>query len=290
MSNPLLNDERLAAAANTAAVADGGKPGWAAPSATGPAGTLPPPTAANAPLGAVPMSDDPISTWHAGTMTVGGVAQTTGILFLLLMVAAFFGWTATETNEIGQAQLPGLAIGAIFVGFVLAIVLAFKPMLAKFLAPIYAIAQGYFVGAISRAYETQWDGIVVQAAGATLGVFAVMLFLYRTRILKVTDRMRRIVIGATLGVAVFYGISLLINLFGGDVSFLSSTSGFSIAFSFFVAGLAAFNLALDFDFVERGAAAGMPKQVEWYAAFGILVTVVWLYLEILRLLAKMRER
>lgn len=287
MSNPLLNDERLATAANTAAVADGGQPGWAAPKASTRAGTLPPP---NAPIGAVPMSDGPVSTWHGGTMTVGGVAQTTGILFLLLMVAAFFGWTATETNALGQAQLPGLAIAAIFVGFVLAIVLAFKPMLAKFLAPLYAIAEGYFVGAISKAYEAEWNGIVVQAAGATLGVFLVMLFLYRTRIIKVTNRMRRIVIGATLGVAVFYGISLLINLFGGNVGFLSSTSGFSIAFSFFVAGLAAFNLALDFDFVERGAAAGMPKQVEWYAAFGILVTVVWLYLEILRLLAKMRER
>jgi uncharacterized YccA/Bax inhibitor family protein len=288
MSNPLLNDQRLAAAANTAAVADGGQPGWAAPAAGGQAGTLPPPT--NAPLGGVAMSDGPISTWHAGTMTVGGVAQTTGILFLLLLLSASFGWAATETSEMGQVQLPGLAIGAIFVGFALAMVLAFKPMLARFLAPVYAIVQGYFVGAISKAYESQWDGIVVQAAGATLGVFAVMLFLYRTQIIKVTNRMRRIVIGATLGVAVFYGISLLINVFGGNVGFLSSTSGFSIAFSFFVAGLAAFNLALDFDFIERGAAAGMPKQIEWYAAFGILVTVVWLYLEILRLLAKLRER
>jgi uncharacterized YccA/Bax inhibitor family protein len=289
MSNPLLNDDRLATAANSAAVADGGKPGWAAPKPGGASGTTFPPPG-NAPLGAVPISDGPVSTWHAETMTVGGVAQTTGILFLLLMVGAFFGWSATTTSITGQAQLPGLAIGAIFVGFALAMLLAFKPMLAKFIAPIYAVVQGYFVGAISKAYESQWDGIVVQAAGATLGVFAVMLFLYRTRILKVTNRMRRIVIGATLGVAVFYGISLLINLFGGSVGFLSSTSGFSIAFSFFVAGLAAFNLALDFDFIERGAAAGMPKQVEWYAAFGILVTVVWLYLEILRLLAKLRER
>ena len=131
---------------------------------------------------------------------------------------------------------------------------------------------------------------MVQAAGATIGVFAVMLALYGLRIIKVTDRMRRIVIGATLGVALFYGVSLLFSLFGSAPSFLSSTSGFSIAFSFFVAGLAAFNLALDFDFIERGVKQRMPESVEWYAAFGVLVTVVWLYLEILRLLAKMRER
>ncbi len=116
-----------------------------------------------------------------------------------------------------------------------------------------------------------------------------MLLMYRTRIIKVTDRMRRIVIGATLGIAVFYGISLLLNLFGANVTFLTSSSPLSIGFSFLVAGLAAFNLALDFDFIERGSRQGMPKQVEWYAAFGVLVTLVWLYLEILRLLAKLRQ-
>jgi uncharacterized YccA/Bax inhibitor family protein len=121
-------------------------------------------------------------------------------------------------------------------------------------------------------------------------VFGVMLFLYRTQIIKVTDRMRRIVIGATMGVMIFYGISLLINVFGGDVAFLSSTSGLSIAFSFFVAGLAAFNLALDFDFIERASKANMPKQMEWVGAVGLMVTVVWLYLEILRLLSKLNRR
>jgi uncharacterized YccA/Bax inhibitor family protein len=279
MSNPLLNDSRLANAANSVAVSEGAQPGWAAPQGQQRSTTIP----------GGPVSDGPVSTWNAETMTVGGVAQTTGILFLILLVSAYFGWINTETNAIGQPQLPALAIVATLFGFAIAVFLAFKPMLAKFLAPIYAVAQGFFVGAISKAYETYWDGIVIQAAGATLGVFAVMLIMYRTRIIKVTDRMRRIVIGATLGIMVFYGISMLINLFGGNVSFLSSSSPMSIGFSFLVAGLAAFNLALDFDFVERGAAAGMPKQVEWYAGFGILVTVVWLYLEILRLLSKLRQ-
>ena len=278
MSNPLLNDSRLAGAANAVAVSEGSQPGWAAP--TGQRSTTIP---------GGPITDGPVSTWHAQTMTVAGTAQTTGILFLLLLVAAWAGWVTTPEDIFGNPQLSGLAIGATLFGFVIAIVLAFKPMLAKFLAPIYALAQGFFVGTISKLYENLYENIVLQAAGATLGVFAVMLFMYSTRIIKVTNRMRRIVIGATLGIAVFYGVSMLINLFGGNVSFLSSNSPMSIGFSFLVAGLAAFNLALDFDFVERGAAAGMPKQVEWYAGFGILVTVVWLYLEILRLLSKLRS-
>ncbi|MSY19012.1 MAG: hypothetical protein F2735_06705, partial [Actinobacteria bacterium] len=147
-----------------------------------------------------------------------------------------------------------------------------------------------FVGAISHSYESFQNGIVVQAAGATVAVFAIMLFLYRTNIIKVTDRMRRIVVGATLGIMVFYGISMLINLFGGTVPFLSDTSALSIGFSFLVAGVAAFNLALDFDFIEKGAKAGLPKQMEWVAAVGLLVTIVWLYLEILRLLSKLDRR
>ena len=166
----------------------------------------------------------------------------------------------------------------------------FKPQFAKVLGPIYAVAEGVFVGAISHSYESIRHGIVVQAAGATVAVFAIMLFLYRTNIIKVTDRMRRIVIGATLGIMVFYGISMLINLFGGSVGFLNDTSALSIGFSFLVAGVAAFNLALDFDFIEKGAKAGLPKQMEWVAAVGLLVTIVWLYLEILRLLSKLDRR
>ena len=279
MSNPLMNDKRLETAANSAAAAEGMQAGWGAP--TGQRST---------PIGE-PITDGPVSTWNSATMTVGGVAQTTAILLLILLVSAYFGWTSTEVSAArGQVEFPMLAIAGIFVGLGIAIFLAFKPMLAKYLAPVYAIAQGFFVGAISKAYNEAYDGIVIQAAGATFAVFAVMLFMYRTRIIKVTDRMRRIVIGATMGIMVFYGISLLINVFGGNVEFLTSSSPMSIGFSFLVAGLAAFNLALDFDFVERGQAAGMPKQVEWYAAFGLLVTLVWLYLEILRLLAKLRDR
>jgi len=168
--------------------------------------------------------------------------------------------------------------------------LMFKPTLARVLGPVYALAQGFFVGSVSRMFETFYDGIVVQAAGATVAVFGVMLVLYRSQVIKVTDRFRRIVVMATLGVMALYLVSFVISLFGASVSFLSSPSGFGVLFSVFVAGLAAMNLALDFDFIERGVEMRLPKHFEWFAAFGLLVTVVWLYLELLRLLAKLRER
>lgn len=275
MSNPLLNEGRLNQAASASAAADA-RPGWAAPA---------PGTQWNPPI-----SDGPVTTWQRGVMTVGGTAQVTAILLGLLLVSGAVGWSLVETDGGEVTEFPAISLLGIFVGLGAVIALWFRPQWAKVLAPIYAVAQGFFVGAVSKAYETYYSGIVVQAVGATLGVFAVMLFLYRTNIIKVTDRFRRIVIGATLGVMVFYGISLLINLFGGNVGFLTSSSALSIGFSVVVAGIAALNLALDFDFIEKGAARQLPKQVEWYAAFGVLVTLIWLYLEILRLLAKLNQR
>ncbi|MFZ1543583.1 MAG: Bax inhibitor-1/YccA family protein, partial [Candidatus Microthrix parvicella] len=155
----------------------------------------------------------------------------------------------------------------------------------------YALAQGFFVGAISKMYESFQGGIVVQAIGATLAVFLVMLFLYGFRIIKVTDKFRRTVIFATLGIMVFYGVSFIISLFAGagSVSFLSSSTPLSIGFSVIVAGIAAMNLALDFDFIERGEKMGLDRDFEWYGAFGLLVTIIWLYLELLRLLSKLRN-
>jgi uncharacterized YccA/Bax inhibitor family protein len=274
MANPLLNEKRLeqAAAANGA--------GWAAPDQSTRRGN------------SDALNDGPTTPWvpTGRTMTVAGTASATAVLFVLLLAAAVVGWLGVDAPQGEVYKFPAYAIGGLLVGFVLAIVLAFKPHLAKFLAPVYAIAEGLFVGAISKAYETYYDGIVVQAAGATIGVFVVMLAMYSLRIIKVTDRFRRIVIGATMGVALFYGVSLLMSLFGATPPFIQSTSLFGIGFSFLVAGLAAFNLALDFDFIERGSKQGMPESTEWYAAFGVMVTVVWLYLEILRLLSKLRER
>jgi uncharacterized YccA/Bax inhibitor family protein len=241
-----------------------------------------------------PITDGPISPWKPGVMTVNGTISATAVLLALLLASATAGWLASGgsgEDALGNPtfEFPAVAWVGLIVGFGAVIALWRKPHLAKILGPVYAIAQGFFVGALSHAYESMWDGIVVQAAGATIAVFAVMLFVYRTRIIRVTDRFRRTVITATLGIMVLYIGALVFRLFGAEVSFLSSPSLLGIAFSVFVAGLAAMNLALDFDFIERGTEQGLAKDFEWYAAFGLLVTIVWLYLEMLRLLSKLRR-
>lgn len=268
MANPYLNDKALQAA---------GHAGWAAPDPS---------------TRATPIDDGPISTWHGGTMTVGGTATATGVLLVLLLAAAAVGWRAGPDRTAEATGFPALAIVGVLVGFACAIAVHFRPMWAKVLGPVYALAEGFFVGVISKAYENYQHGIVIQAAGATLAVFVVMLVLYRTQIIKVTERFRRIVIGATMGLMVFYLASFVIRLVAGagSVSFLSSPSLLGIGFSVLVAGLAAMNLALDFDFIERAAKSHQPKGLEWFAAFGLLITIVWLYLEILRLLSKLNRR
>jgi uncharacterized YccA/Bax inhibitor family protein len=242
-----------------------------------------------------PITDGPVSKWRPGMMTVNGTISAVAVLFAVLLASAAIGWNMVDTSTdpiTGEpvVEFPAIAFLGVLIGFGCAIFLAFKPHLAKILGPIYAIAMGFAVGAISKAYDATWDGIVLQAVGATLGVFLVMLVLYRTQIIKVTDRFRRTVIFATFGIMVFYGVSLLISLFGSTPSYLSSPSLLGIGISVFIAGIAALNLALDFDFIERGSQQGLDKSFEWYAAFGLLVTLVWLYLEMLRLLAKLRER
>jgi len=269
MPNPLLNDSRWNEAAKN--------PGWGAPDPS---------------TRATPITDGPISSWHSKVMTVNGTMTATGVLMVILLAAAAVGWNMGPDNSATQTGFPGLALVGVLVGFACVIASVFRPNLAKFLAPIYALGEGFFLGVVSKAYENFQNGIVVQAIGATLGVFAVMLILYRSRIIKVTDKFRRIVITATLGLMLFYLVTFVIRLFGGagSVGFLNSTSGFSIAFSVFAAGLAAMNLALDFDFIEKGSKQGLPKGMEWFAALALLVTLVWLYLEMLRLLSKLQRR
>lgn len=271
MSNPVLNERTLRSASTT----------WAPPQP----GT-----------GHVPgINDGPMSSWRPDRMTVNGTITATATLFVLLLVAATVGWLQTKPTVDAQGfvqySMPPYALVGVVIGFGAAILLYFKPRLAKFVGPVYALGQGFFVGALSKMYESYYDGIVVQAAGATIGVFTVMLVLYRTQIIKVTDRFRQIVVTATLGLMLFYGVTFIIRLFSGSSpSFLSSPSLLGIGFSVLVAGLAAMNLALDFDFIDRGSKQGLDKDFEWYAAFGLLVTIVWLYLELLRLLSKLRER
>ena len=254
MANPILNEKSF----NKVIQRSAGQAGWAAPQA----GQQASPQTIHAPI-----NDGPVSPYRsADAMTASGTASAALLLMLLLVASAIFGWSAVGESADGAVQFPGWTIGGIFVGFAVAIVLTFKPKLARVLAPVYAIAEGVFVGAISKVFNTAYDGIVIQAVGVTLGVFVVMLVLYRTGVIRVTDKMRRTVIGATMGIAIFYGVSLLLNLFGMNISFFNSSSLMSIGFSFLVAGLAAMNLALDFDFIERGEQAGLPKYMECCAS------------------------
>ena len=277
MADPILNDKTLEAA----------RAGWAAPHAPSPGGQV------WAPPGDAPASDGPVSTWK-GAMTVNGTLTATAVLFALLLASATAGWMAVDekTDELGRTvtQFPSLALVGVFVGLGIVFALMFKPQLAKYLAPVYAIAEGFAVGAISKSYEAYQSGIVIQAVGATLSVVAVMLVLYRTRIIRVTARFRQVITYATLGVMAFYLVSFVLNLAGVDVVFFDKPNAIGIAFSIGVSALAAFNLLLRFDFIEKGTQMGLSKDFEWYAAFGLLVTIVWLYLELLRLLSKLNQR
>ncbi|MGD9794407.1 MAG: Bax inhibitor-1/YccA family protein [Acidimicrobiia bacterium] len=225
------------------------------------------------------------------SMTIAGTATAVGALFAIFLVAAWFGWNAVSESTVGNVtttSAPSWLLVAIIGGFIVALVSSRKPKLARVLGPIYAICQGAGVGVISHIYDVRYEGIVLQAVGATIGVFAVMWFLYATRVIKVTDRMRMIVTSATAGLALFYVVSIVLHAVGVGVPFLNSPSPLGIAFSLFAAGLAAFNLTLDFDLIERSTKAGAPKYMEWYAGLGLVITIVWLYLELLRLLSKRR--
>lgn len=224
------------------------------------------------------------------TMTVNGTVWASGALIVLVVMAGVFGWSSTSGGGASGVQIPGWLPIALFGGLGVAILTMFKPNLARFTAPLYALLEGALLGAISKLYNDQYDGIVVQAVGLTIGVFAVMLFLYATRIIKVTDKLRMGIVAATGAIMLVYLASMVLRLFGAEMPFIHDSGPLGIGISLVIVGVAAFNLLLDFDFVERGVEAGAPRHMEWYAAFGLLVTLVWLYLELLRLLAKLQSR
>lgn len=228
--------------------------------------------------------------------TVTTVQGTVGKTFLLLAILSFtalWSWNAFGTAQMPRALLPISAIG----GFIVAMITIFRPTAAPITAPIYAALQGIFLGAISRLYDImyahkfpQTGGIALEAVMLTCGVLFVMLFIYGTRLIRVTDKLRVGIIAATGALALFYLVSMLLSLFHVQMPLIFSPSPLGIGFSLLVVGLAAFNLLLDFDFIEKAAYAGAPKYMEWYGAFGLMVTLIWLYLEILRLLAKLSDR
>jgi len=238
-----------------------------------------------------PISDGPVSPWRGyRAMTVGGVAGATAVLFVILLATAVVGWGAvTPPTQVRAASAPGWLFLAVLAGLGVAIATIVKPRWARFTAPVYAALEGLVLGAISRLFEVQFPGIVIQAVALTLAVFALMWVAFATRLIKVTQRLRVGIIVATGAVAVVYLVGWVVQLFGGSVSFINEPSAFGILFSLAVVGIAAFNLLLDFDFVQRNVERAAPKHLEWFAAFGLMVTLVWLYLELLRLLSKLRR-
>ena len=223
------------------------------------------------------------------SMTIEGTINKTAFLLLLVAATAAWVWTRYFQTLDPATVMPYMWAGLI-VGLVAALVTIFLPAWARISAPVYAAAQGLALGAISAFYEQQLHGIVFQAVGLTFGVLAVMLIAYRTGVIKVTDRFRMIVVAATGGIALLYLVSIVLSFFNISIPFIHQGGTFGIIFSLVVVGIAAMNLALDFDYIQRGVEHGAPKVLEWYAAFGVMVTLIWLYLEILRLLAKIRRR
>lgn len=224
-------------------------------------------------------------------MTVKGTIRNFGFLMIMLLGSFYFSWK--QYSEGGNV-VPYLFGGAI-VGFILAIVMSFKPRISGYLAPAYALAEGFFVGAISAMYNERFaeraPNIVVNAVLLTLVVAFVMLLLYRFQIIRATEKFRSVIIGATVAIAIFYLLVFVMRMFGFDnMTFLHESSPLGIGFSLVVTAVAALNLILDFDTIENGAKNGAPKYMEWYGAFGLLVTLVWLYLEILRLLSKFSKK
>ena len=212
-------------------------------------------------------------------MTLDGTVNKTGILLGLCVGGAYFGWNA-----------PGLVLPAVLIGFVIALFTIFRPKNSPYTAPAYAAIEGVALGGITMIFEAQYPGIGIQAIGLTFGILASLLFCYKSGIIKPTENFRLMVFSATMGIAILYLVSFIMSFFGSGIGFIHSNGLFGIGFSVFVVGIASLNLVLDFDFIEDGAEKGLPQYMEWYGAFSLMVTLVWLYIEILRLLMKLRSR
>ena len=220
------------------------------------------------------------------TMTIEGTVNRAGLLLAILAATATWTWMQTFRG----VPVGGYLLGGLLGGFVVAIVTIFKPTWAPVTSPIYAALEGLALGGISAYFEAAYPGIVIPAVALTFGTLAAMLIVYRSRLIPVTENFKMGVAAATGGIAIFYLVALGLSFFNIRIPFLHEGTPLGIVFSLFVIVIAALNLVLDFDFIEQGAERGAPKFMEWYGAFGLMVTLIWLYLEILRLLSKLRSR
>tara|TARA_Y200000002_G_scaffold102978_1_gene83714 strand:+ start:1319 stop:2062 length:744 start_codon:yes stop_codon:yes gene_type:complete len=213
-------------------------------------------------------------------MTLDGAVNKTGILLSLCFAGAFVGW-----------NIPQLMVPAGIVGFILAMVTIYRsPAKAASTAPLYALSQGIFLGGITLFFESQYPGIAIQALALTFGILTSLLFCYKSGLIQPTKNFRLMLGSAIGGIFILYMVNFVMSFFGSTLSFLTSNSPMSIGISIIIVAIASLSLVLDFDFIEEGAEKGMPKYMEWYGAFSLMVTLIWLYLEILRLLAKLRSR
>lgn len=214
-------------------------------------------------------------------MTVAGAINKSLIMGALLLITAAIAWMMPNMIFLWTGAIGGL---------VCVIASAFRPQWSAWIAPTYALLEGLFIGTISYFYASMYDGIVFHASSLTIALFFLMLFLFKSGIIKVNQTFRSIIIGATAAIAVVYLITLVLSFFSIQVPFIHGNGIFGIGFSLLVVGIAAFNLMLDFDFFEKGEQGGLAKHYEWYAAMGLWVTLIWLYIEMLRLLSKISSR
>jgi uncharacterized YccA/Bax inhibitor family protein len=224
---------------------------------------------------------------YSRPMTLSGVINRSILLLLLVAGTATGVWTYCNSNP--SAIYPLVMTGA-FGGFVVGMATSFKRDWAPFTAPVYAVLQGLFIGGFSLIMEQRFPGLVLQAVMLTFGVMFALLAAYQSRIIRPSQTFKSVIVGATFGIMIVYLVSMVLQLFfHTGISMINDSGPIGIIFSLVVVGIAALNLVLDFDFIENGVASGAPKWMEWYAAFGLTVTLVWLYIEVLRLLAKMRR-
>jgi len=222
-------------------------------------------------------------------MTLNGTVNKTGILLVCAVATAAWTWSVFLQSHDMADVMPWMLLG-VFGGFICALVTMFKKEWSPVTAPIYALLEGLFLGGLSAMIDLRYPGIAFQAVGLTFGTLFVLLIAYRSGLIPVTDKLRMGIVAATGGIALLYLLEMILGMFGIHFGAINGSGVIGIGFSLFVVAIAALNLVLDFDFIERGVQYGAPKYMEWYGAFGIIVTLVWLYLEILRLLSKMRSR
>ncbi len=216
-----------------------------------------------------------------GTMTIEGTINKSGLLILMTIAGAYLGWNMNS---------PVMMIASLIATLILSIVIIFKPPTAAYLSQPYAIIEGLLLGSISSVYAVRYPGIVSNALIGTICCFVLMLALYRFRIIRVTEKFRTVIIVATGAIALTYVVSMIMGMFGSSIPMIHDSTPMGIAFSVLVVGVASFNLMLDFDMIEQANARQSPKFMEWYCGFALLLTLVWLYLEMLRLMSKLNRK